>query len=425
MDVELKLPRQGDKSDPSNQEMARKLDGLLMIIFDYLDYAFQINARSETTCFGQINPHSSLADTKSKERQALLENFFELLDIFQGHLLMTYQSKYVQFIFFYLCSYVEIYPELVQYFLSRLINYARDETEIKLIRINSIHYLRSALVRAQYIPSTIIAKSLGYLINYAKDYARVIKKKSQVVRSESKEPFYFEKIELNASSKYRERLDENSAKSQESRYKLLFQKHDIFYYTIHAITYIFTHTPQEVPNLQDNFKKFTAILIKYNDLLEPFKFLSNPLLLKLKSITQDDDAFDALIHDELNVEQEFDQKIVKGDIFLEGYAPYDPNFLLKFKRIILASYNFLNQDEASLVSNNNTEILLEGLFGQKENIHDSDDQSDNLSMMSKNETDVSSDHVKAKGNVAPIKRMKEPLQNLEKTEKKLKQISAF
>jgi len=169
MDVELKLYRQGDKVDPSNQEMANKLDGLLLIIFDYLDFAFQINVRSQTTCFGQIQPNSSLAESSSKERQALLENFFELLDIFQGHLLMTYQSKYVQYIFFYLCSYVEIYPDLVQYFLSRLINYARDDSEIKLIRINSIHYLKSILIRAQYIPPAIISKSLGYLISYAKD----------------------------------------------------------------------------------------------------------------------------------------------------------------------------------------------------------------------------------------------------------------
>jgi len=352
IDVEIKHSEKGYSRNDPNQEMARKLDWLLLIFLDYLDYIFQINDRNKENCFGTIKERPSSEKEAEANLEKHLDNFFELLDIFQGNLLVTYQSKYVQYIFFYLCSYTEIYPEIMQHFLSRLITNIRTEEETKFVRVNSVHYLRSIMVRAKYIPFQILSKSMGYLIDYLKGYSRISRKKAAKFDPE-KESLHFEKIELSASSKYRERLSENSAKQQESEYKQLFQKYDIFYYTAYAVAYIFSNNIEKfVSNNQyEDYNTFVAILLKYNSLFKTLKFVPKNLLSHFKEIhekLQGTEQLTTLLNAELNMEEEFQESEFRGDVFLEEYLPFDTNFLNMTKKLFYQDFTSLRMKKRKI-----------------------------------------------------------------------------
>ena len=129
----------------------------MSLLFQYLE--LQLNPSKTTNFFYlQINVSNP--------------SFYQcVLEIFQEKLLIIYQSKYVQFLIFYLCSECEKNPEFLEEFLSILITNCLKEKQAKIIRKNSISYLSSFLARAKYISNALLRKSMDFLIDFLENYS--------------------------------------------------------------------------------------------------------------------------------------------------------------------------------------------------------------------------------------------------------------
>jgi RNA polymerase I-specific transcription initiation factor RRN3 len=88
-----------DNSAPVNtEETAKKLDSMMMVMFEYLDAAFGL-------CDGEEHKHTFPPMSLNKTHREQLFNI--LLQIFDKYILTTYKSKYTQFLLFYVCRYVD------------------------------------------------------------------------------------------------------------------------------------------------------------------------------------------------------------------------------------------------------------------------------------------------------------------------------
>jgi len=99
-----------------------------------------------------------------------VEIFEPLLSIFQDKLLLIYQSKYTQFLMFFLASFKEKSQQFFEEFLSILISNSLAENQAKIIRNNSISYLSSFLARAKFLSTEHLRKSLDFLIDFLENY---------------------------------------------------------------------------------------------------------------------------------------------------------------------------------------------------------------------------------------------------------------
>jgi len=440
IDVEIKAAADGNIKDSISLEMAKKLDWLLIIFFDYYDYCFAIRARKEKNCFGEI-PKRPQQDAEAKEnKEKMLDVFMSFLNLFQTNLLMTYQSKYVQFIYFYLCSYTEIYPEFIGMFLTRLVNNLEDTEQTKFVRMNSVNYLRSMILRANFIPTRTVNKALEILNNFIKKYDKLVRKRAKKQAaggSDYDDTYHFERIELNASSNYRDRITQSSLREQESEYNQLFQKFNIYYYAVYAEICIFIHKADLLVanNRLDEFRSFTALLRKTHNRYKTFKFFSKAILLKFKEVQEKfhDSAcedVEKIINEELeSIEEEEKKDKIRGDIFIDDYQPFGPNFLNRSKKILVQNYTYIGNEEengglgeilGTEIANPNEEPATRSTLRVYDTLDD--EILSDMSSMSKHDTDVSNDQLKKQGKMPEkvvVKRGQEPLEGLN-PEKKLK-----
>ena len=325
-------------------QLSKKLDWLLLIFYDYFDYYFEIRERSESNTFGSIAKRTpSVSLDEYNER--MLDKFFDLVDLFQKHLLITHQPRYVQFIFFYLCSYTEIYPDFMQNFLSRLINNIRNENEPRLIRVNSANYLRSMAIRARFVPFKIIQKTLEYLVNFLKQQTKTAKKKLLKETPLSKNAH---KINLESSSTYRDKIGDSTNTEYESQLRELFLKFDILYYTNLTIAYLFSFKAQEFKKDETGtYEKFINVIKKYGEELHMLDFIPYSILSTLRDahcIVSQDSEFLEMLDAKLN-EDGTEGKKFKGSDLLEDYLPFDPHFLPHSRKVIESNYHFLSSEE--------------------------------------------------------------------------------
>lgn len=126
----------------NNDEIASKLDGLMSVFFDYIEYA--------------LKKPSQYFSNLSLEPIEFEELFQNILLISQEKLIIIFQSKYVQFLLFYMCSFVEKYPNCIEKFLSIMICNTLSKSKGRTLKMHSLCYLGSFLARANFIPEILV-----------------------------------------------------------------------------------------------------------------------------------------------------------------------------------------------------------------------------------------------------------------------------
>ena len=189
IDAEIKHEARVGGSEPTkvandSLEMAHKIDWLMVTLFDYVEFVFRVRRRNSlaSNSFGEVASISSVLSEEEIDKAT--DKFLEFLDMFELYLLITFESNYVQFIMFYLCSFMEVYPSFVELFLSTLIRIIKDEEKSTIIRINSAKYLCSFLTRAKFIPFNVLNDTVGFIIEFLEEYISRNKDR-QLKRSQS------------------------------------------------------------------------------------------------------------------------------------------------------------------------------------------------------------------------------------------------
>eukprot|EP00033_Pygsuia_biforma_P000528 GCRY01000619.1.p1 GENE.GCRY01000619.1~~GCRY01000619.1.p1 ORF type:complete len:687 (+),score=131.40 GCRY01000619.1:234-2294(+) len=110
---------------------------------------------------------SYIRATASQSVQACGEVLNHILSIFDKSILSTYQSKYVQFTIFYVCSLREDFSE---YFLGYLTYKILNPQEPSLKRQACLSYLASFVSRSSFIPSQCLVSTVSVLVEYVHNY---------------------------------------------------------------------------------------------------------------------------------------------------------------------------------------------------------------------------------------------------------------
>lgn len=151
IDVEIKLEREemeltmddfltdngdknGDMQEMKRCEMAEKLDQMMLHMLEYI---------------------------QGRHKENLL--FQGIVSAFDNLILNTYQSKYPQFLIFYICHFSVQYQQL---FISQLIHALLNVQVSFATRGNCAAYIASFVSRASYLDNTVIRKTLQHLVNY-------------------------------------------------------------------------------------------------------------------------------------------------------------------------------------------------------------------------------------------------------------------
>jgi len=273
--------------------------------------------------------------------------------------------------------------------LSKLINNLRNETETRLVRINSVNYLRSFIVRAKFLPFDIALKATDILISYLKSQAKAAKKKLKEERKklengDIQNSHYQDKIVLESSSKYKDTLHEGSKTEYEMKLRDHFKRFEYLYTTNHAIAYILCHKSEEFLKADTAiFTNYLALVNKYNHYLHIVEFLPINLLTKLSLIVRQNfhnDTTTTTVTSTSNIESKKGSMEISSTFLelidfhlnttissddttetskhnnntktepnnfgahrlLEHYCPFDPHFLPHSKKVLLPLYHFLD-----------------------------------------------------------------------------------
>jgi len=128
------------EEDSNVKGMVEKLDGMLNILFDYIS---KLNA---------------------EERDDMFEI---LMEIFQKTILPTHNSRYTQFLVFYLCSYSPVY---VNNFICLLAQKVLTPSVPSVIQVASAAYISSFVARAKYMEIAPVKTILQLLTRFALNY---------------------------------------------------------------------------------------------------------------------------------------------------------------------------------------------------------------------------------------------------------------
>ena len=458
-----------------NLEMGRKLDWIMKVMLDYIDYTFEIKGEctdSNSNIFGMIdNKGHGYTTNRTKEEieehnEIMLDRFVELSDIFERCLLVTYQPKYVQFLFFYVCSNKRL-PNIVKTFLTTLIDNIILEDTNKLVRINSTNYLASMISRAKYIKFSIVEATvsflLQFLIKYTDKLTHVGLSASASASAQKNKPSIIKGYEQNSHSKSNNKVATgdglsslNSRKSSAfnfmavefannmKKYKIsseLFtcstdcnmffnklQQHDVFYYTVMAIMYIYSYRIDDFieNNSFNELNEFINLLKKYDEKLLILMILPTRILRKFHDISSKIPLQHYEFIIKIQCELDKDKNIIKTKSrrprLMEEYYPFDPHFLCFSKDKFINLYLFnkdvgcksgkgltddidsviASEDLNTLLSNPNEDssslkaIMIKEKHGDKDKVNGMKDMSDSSSYISKYETEGSAGDLKTK-----------------------------
>jgi len=186
-------------------------------------------------------------------------------------------------------------------------------------------------------------------------------------------------------------------------------------------------------NRHEEFRAFAALLIKTHNRYKTFKFFSKNILIQFKQVQEkfhDYEELKNLVNEELeSIEEEEKKDKIRGDVFIDDYQPFGPNFLNRSKKVIVQNYNYIGNEEESQTQG--TEIVNPNEEPTNKDttrlIYDTldDEVLSDMSSMSKHDTDTSNDQLKKAGTgkmpeKVIAKRRQEPLLEGLNTEKKFK-----
>jgi RNA polymerase I-specific transcription initiation factor RRN3 len=131
-------------------EMAEKLDMLMLELFEHIDMAMAVVSTREAD------------NRRSKDEIARLWNAIH--GTFLAKILLTHRSKFVQFLLLRFCA---LQPDYALMFANGLENMCVDRMVPHVRRINAVHFLASFAVRSTALPLTATAAVVTRLLNWA------------------------------------------------------------------------------------------------------------------------------------------------------------------------------------------------------------------------------------------------------------------
>ena len=142
--------------DATVDEMAEKLDSLMLIIFEYLEESISSGVSAS-------------------------ELFQILLQIFEASIINTHKSKFVQFLILYLCgsesksvSNPELDSVLYREFAAKLIDIVLDPYRATMTRQTGACYLASFISRANYVCAETASEAVDALLRWAEAYIQSV-----------------------------------------------------------------------------------------------------------------------------------------------------------------------------------------------------------------------------------------------------------
>lgn len=209
-----------------------KIDGMLTLVFEYFS-TFALTAESSKTSSRLFTTSTKDLSVQKKEEQ-LVDLFHHMLSIFESSILRTHQSRYTQFLVFYLCSFHPQFPDL---FLGLLASKAFDTSSPPVIRSQAALYMASFVARANYLDINSVKTCLQLLVGWSVSYL------DQVIRTSQQQ----------AGHAYRHNhhhLHHHHQSHLHSALKPDLKKYGVFYAVVQAVLYVFLHRWREL--MDDN-----------------------------------------------------------------------------------------------------------------------------------------------------------------------------
>eukprot|EP00929_Paragymnodinium_shiwhaense_P023076 TRINITY_DN14539_c0_g1_i1.p1 TRINITY_DN14539_c0_g1~~TRINITY_DN14539_c0_g1_i1.p1 ORF type:complete len:743 (-),score=176.31 TRINITY_DN14539_c0_g1_i1:856-3084(-) len=145
--------------------MAQILDVMMLRTFGFLQRRLDLSDDGK-----QANGKANGSASVIAEQNSLVQT---MLSIFDGHVLLTYRSKHVQFLFFYICS---LRPHWTESFLTRLLQTAYSPGKPLHERLISMRYLASFVARAKFLTGKYSLRTTQYLAAFARENLQVAEK---------------------------------------------------------------------------------------------------------------------------------------------------------------------------------------------------------------------------------------------------------
>eukprot|EP00026_Physarum_polycephalum_P006076 Phypoly_transcript_06117.p1 GENE.Phypoly_transcript_06117~~Phypoly_transcript_06117.p1 ORF type:complete len:564 (-),score=86.10 Phypoly_transcript_06117:62-1753(-) len=164
LQFEVELEQNTPQSPGVAELTARKLDSMMIVMFEYFDAAFG-NVPSEARDQPMFPP-MNLTQT---HREQL---FNILLQIFDKYILTTYKSKYTQFLLFYVCR---LKPDAGNSFSSVFMAYLynkihQHKNQRNANQMASAAYLGSYMARASFVPVPTLREVVTFILNWTLAY---------------------------------------------------------------------------------------------------------------------------------------------------------------------------------------------------------------------------------------------------------------
>lgn len=206
----------GQRIPAEVSEMADKLDAVLFCFIQFID----------------------IQCAKGAEIQDRL--FQHLLSVFEGRILSTHKSKFVQFLVFFASTKLERFADA---FIQRLTAIFLDETQTPIRRQSAVLYLASYLSRAKFLNILKISDVLGDIVTWCGAYLESLDSMNSVdnaIMSRDKHTNW-----LSSSSKDFDEL----GRMKSSRGKDI-NKHETFYCGVQSACYVLCFYGTEMATLQ-------------------------------------------------------------------------------------------------------------------------------------------------------------------------------
>ncbi|KAF9356451.1 hypothetical protein BGX34_009930 [Mortierella sp. NVP85] len=146
------------------KEMTQKLDGMLFLVFTYLE-------RYVASC-------RHLPTSNGQPPLPIQELFLVLLSIFMKTVLQTFKSRHTQFLLFY---YISLSHQFSDYFLGALGQQILDKAQPQVARVAAAAYMSSFVARAKYLDIRQVGMVIDMLGGYALETVEQVDTGAKVV----------------------------------------------------------------------------------------------------------------------------------------------------------------------------------------------------------------------------------------------------
>eukprot|EP01088_Endostelium_zonatum_P013372 TRINITY_DN2789_c0_g1_i2.p1 TRINITY_DN2789_c0_g1~~TRINITY_DN2789_c0_g1_i2.p1 ORF type:complete len:699 (+),score=131.94 TRINITY_DN2789_c0_g1_i2:439-2535(+) len=267
-------------------DMANKMDILMFQILNFLQKKQcpkQQQLKSSSSQGSSTSLTTTATDLSSSPSNSPVlipswnsrEVFDSLARVFDSYILLTYHSKYTQFLLFWQTSLLpEQFPEL---FIGYLLNKLNDQKLDIQTRINCCNYIGSFTARANFIPITLVTSTLELLIDYAIRYnTQYLSHEQQLHQNDDYDEGLL--FHSEAGDEIDQRIGDFHSKSfRDNKNYLDVGVHGVFYQLCNSIFYILCFKTKDISNLENGIEWLKTLELEtlVESDLNPFKFCTN------------------------------------------------------------------------------------------------------------------------------------------------------